>query len=228
MKTLLLPLIFILMNSFGTAQNILEALQLKNDLLGEYGEGEHMSTDTLIDLSNGYYEESSASGGDYKTITRQAAIFRNDDGTKTLGITIVEYDFVCFHSKTDFYEIAKTKDSITTISTAAILPELTIREFLTDTLVLTILHKYLPQIRKKYLEANATIDEVLSEIYHIIYLLPQRGTNMKATLKVCDYIPTNVVSITADDWLIIENNFGVMELEYDNKRKKFKRTPTRD
>ena len=78
------------------------------------------------------------------------------------------------------------------------------------------------------MDSNATIDKVLSEVYHIIYILPQRGTSLIATLKVCDYIPTNVVSIPPDDWSTIENDFGSIELEYDKTRKKFKKRLTKN
>lgn len=220
---MILSLIFVLINSLGSSQNILEALQLKSDLIGEYVEGELMSTDTIIDLKNGYYEEFLADGGDNKTITRQAAIFRNHDGSTTLGITITEYDFVCLYSKTSFYRISKSRDSINTVEPADILPELTIREFLVDTTILSVLHQYLPEIQESYLDANATIEKVLSEVYHIVYLLPQRGTSLLATLRVCDYIPTNAVNINQEQWTIIENNFGAIELEFDKVRKAFKR-----
>lgn len=217
MKTLILFIILILMNTLGFSQNILEALQLKNDLIGEYVEGELMSTDTIIDLRNGYYEEGN------KTIIRQAAIFHNHDSSRTLGVSITEYDFVCFYNETNFYEISKSKDSINTILNDDILPELNIREFVADTNIFFVLNKYLPEIKENYLGSNATIDKVLSEVYHITYRMPQRGTSLIATLRVCDYIPTNVVSITPDDWSIIENDFGSIELEYDKTRKKFKK-----
>jgi len=223
MKTLTLFTILILMNTLGCSQNILKALQLKNDLIGEYMEGELMSTDTIIDLRNGYYEEFSSVGESNKTIIRQAAIFHNQDGSRTLGVSITEYDFVCFISKTNFYKISKSKDSITTILNDDILPDLNIREFVLNSNIISVLNKYLPELQGNYLDSNATIDNFLSEIYNITYLLPQRGTSLIATLEVCDYIPTNEVSISSDDWLIIENNFISIELEYDKKRKRFKK-----
>lgn len=210
------------MNTVGFSQNILEALQLKNDLIGGYAEGELMATDTIIDLRNGYYEEFRSHGDGNKTIVRQAAIFHNHDGSRTLGISITEYDFVCFFDKTNFYEIPKSKDSIHTVLNDEILPDLTIREFVTDTIV-SVLNKYLPELQGNYLGSNDTIDKLLSEVYHIAYILPQRGTSLIATLGVCDYIPRNEVSITSDDWSIIENGFVSIELKYDKTRKKFKK-----
>ena len=222
MKTNILFTIFILTNTLGFSQNILQALELKSSMIGEYIEGEFMSNDTTIDLRNGYYEEFHTFGGDDKSIVRQAAIFHNHDGSRTLGISITEYDFVCFFGKTNFYEIPKSKDSIHTISNDDILPDLNIRELVTDTII-TVLNKYLPKLQGNYLDSNDTIDKLLSEVYHITYLLPRWGTNVIATLGVCDYIPTNETSITADDWSIIENDFLSIELEYDRKQKKFKK-----
>lgn len=225
MKTLISIIIFILMNTLGFTQNILDALQLKNDLIGEYVIGELMANDTIIDLKNGYYEEFWSFGDGNKHIIRQAAIFHNQDGTRTLGISIAEYDFVCVFDKTNFYEISKSKDSIMSILNDDILPDLYIREFVTDTIV-SVLIKYLPEIQANYLGSNATIDQLLSEIYHITYIIPQTGTNLIATLGVCDYIPRNEVSIKPEDWSIIENDFVSLKLAYDKTQKKFKKTPT--
>jgi len=223
MKTLILPAIFILLNIPGYSQNILEALALKNDLIGEYVEGEARSTDTIIDLKNGYYEEFSSLGENNKTTIRQAAIFKNHDGSTTLGVSIASWDFQCYVFETNFYEIPKRKDSIYTIANDEILPGLAIKAFISDSSVLTVLNQYLPAIQEKYLGSNATIDEVLSELYDIIYVQPQRGTTLIATLKVCDYIPTNEVSIHPNDWAIIENVLISIELEYDKVRKIFRR-----
>lgn len=223
MKTLIPCIILILLNTLGFSQNILEAMELSSDLIGEYAEGELTATDTIIDLRNGYYEEFLSYEAGHKTTIRQAAIFHNHDGSRTLGISITEYDFVCFYTETNFYEISKSKDSINSVLKDDILPDLDIKEFVVDTTVFSVLNEYLPDIQENYLDATATIDEILSEIYHITYLLPQRGTSLIATLRLCDYIPTNVVSISPDDWSIIENGFVFIGLEYDKTQKKFKK-----
>lgn len=214
---------FVLMNTPAFSQNILEALALKNDLIGEYVEGEASSTDTIIDLDNGYYEEFSSLGANNKTIIRQAAVFRNYDGSTTLGVSTASWDFQCYAYKTNFYEMPKGRDSIYTIVNEEILPDLDIRAFLPDSTVLAVLNQYLPAIQEQYLGSNATIDEVLAEIYDKVYILPQIGATLIATLRVCDYIPTNEVNIQPKDWAIIENALVSIELEYDKARKVFKR-----
>ena len=138
MKTLILFIILILIHTPGFSQNILEALALKNDLIGEYVEGEARSTDTIIDLRNAYYEEFSSYGEGDTTIIRQAAIFHNHDGSRTLGISISSWDFQCYIYETNFYEIPKLKDSINTIANDDILPNLSIREFIIDSNVFSV------------------------------------------------------------------------------------------
>lgn len=209
------------MNNLGFSQNILEALQLKQDLIGEYLEGELVSTDTIIDLRNGYYEEFKSEKGGNKTIIRQAALFHNHDGSKTLGISKTAYDFVCFYNETNFYEIIKSKDSIFAVFNDDVLPDLSIREFIIDSNIISVLNKYLPEIQGSYLDLNATVDGLLSEFYQIIYILPQRGTSLVSTLRICDYIPTNIVTMTSDDLSIIENCFVSIEMKYDRILKKF-------
>ncbi len=220
MKIWILSTILFLLSTVGFSQNIMEALQLKRNLIGEYLIGELMATDTIVDLRNGYYEEYHSFGVGDKTMLQQAAIFRNQDGSSTLGISITEYDFVCFFDKTNFYEIPKSSDTIHMLTTNDALPDLTVRDLVTDTIV-SVLNTYLPKLQGGYLDATDTIDKLLSEVYHVAYILPRHGTNLTATLMVCDYIPTNEISIRAEDWAIIENDFLSIELKYDRKRKRF-------
>ena len=205
----------------GISQNILEALALKNHLISQYVEGELMATDTVVDLVNGHYQEfAAADQGNIRT--RQAAMFDNPDSTKTLAITTANYDFVCYYYESNFYEILK-KDSIRVLVNEEILPSFSIKEFIVDSTVFTALNKYLTEIRKNYLDSDATMDEVLNEVYDIVFFLPEKGGGLIATLSVCDYIPTNVVSIAADDWSLMENNFVSVKLKYNGMEKKFER-----
>ena len=209
------------MHTPGISQNILEALALKNHLISQYVEGELMATDTVVDLVNGHYQEFAADDqGNIRT--RQAAMFDNPDSTKTLAITTANYDFVCYYYESNFYEILK-KDSIRVLVNEEKLPSFSIKEFIVDSTVFTALNKYLTEIRKNYLDSDATMDEVLNEVYDIVFFLPEKGGGMIATLSVCDYIPTNVVSIAADDWSLMENNFVSVKLKYNGMEKKFER-----
>lgn len=222
MKTFILFVALSFINSPVFSQNILETLALKDDLIGQHVEGEMMSTDTIVDLINGYYEEFTTHGAEDKVVTRQAAIFHNYDSSKTLAITTANYDFVCYYYESNFYEILK-KDSIRVLVNEEILPSFSIKEFIVDSTVFTALNKYLTEIKKNYLDSDATMDEVLNEVYDIVFFLPEKGGGLIATLSVCDYIPTNVVSIAADDWSIMENNFVSVKLKYNGMEKKFER-----
>lgn len=224
LKILILSTIFILFHTPGFSQDILAALRLKKELIGEYPVGEFTATDTIVDLNNGYYEEFLSFAAGDTTIIKQAAIFRNHDGSTTLGMSITEYDFVCFLDKTSFYQIPKSKDSIYTISTDDILPHLSIREFVAATQITSVLNKYLPAAQENDLDAAVTINDALSEIYHIAYRLPQRGTSLTATLMFCDHVPSYLANMTPDDWSILENDFVSIELAYDKTRKQFKKT----
>ena len=94
--------------------------------------------------------------------------------------------------------------------------------FFIDSQPIQILEKYLPEIKKTYLDSNATIEDLLKEIYDLHMIIPRKGTNIKVTLTVCDYIPLNVVNIGKEDWSIIEDNIKVIELIYDKDQKQFK------
>jgi hypothetical protein len=220
MKSLIL-LTFLSTGYLVCSQNILESLYLKEYNTSKYTEGELMSTDTILDLSNGYYEEFHSSGGDKKTILRQACLFQNEDDTKTLAVSITYWDFSCFMNTSSFYEISK--DSSTAIQNIDILPSLDILDFVAGTNIVSILKKYLPELKKGYLDSNATITELLNEIYNIRYTMPREGTTITATLAICDYIPTNEIGIDAEDWAIIENDFLSLELIYDRKQKRFRK-----
>lgn len=223
MKPLFIFLILSLTTVSGFAQNILEAIQLKENFIAPYRVGELMATDTIIDLRNGYYEEYKSGEDGDRTVVRQAAIFHTNDGSQLLGISTSEWDFACFIDKTSFYEIPFAKDTITMIPSENILPDLKIREFVTDSNVFYIISKNLPKYRETYSAPNATIDDVLAQLYHIRYQLPQRGTEIIATLRVCDYLPLDEVPIGKDNWSVIENSFLSIKLEFDKTQKRFKK-----
>ena len=167
MKALVTFALLILIKLSGFSQNILEALKLKEDSIREYVQGEAMATDTIIDLKNGYYEAFASYDDNQKTALRQASLFLNKDGTKTLGISIGEADFQCLFYQTSFYEISKSNDKIKMVTNENVLPRLAIKEFIADTSVYAIINKYLPEIKENYLSSDASVDKVLSEFYDI-------------------------------------------------------------
>ncbi|MCP3928309.1 MAG: hypothetical protein GY705_04340 [Bacteroidetes bacterium] len=221
MKSYILLGIFILIGYSCVSQNILDALKLKEYAIGKYSAGELMPTDTIVDLNNGYYEEYASNGEDNKTILRQASIFRNTDGSTTLGVTASGWDFQCFDYITNFYEISK--DTICEVAIYDIIPRLDFKDFIDDTKIISILNSYLPKLQETYLNSNATVEKFLNEIYEITYIMPQRGTSLIATLGICDYIPTNQIHISLEDWSVIEGSSQSIELIYDKNLKIFKK-----
>ena len=221
MKKHLLFALLLLIGHSTFSQNILDALQMKEDSIGAYFEGETRATDTLIDLQQGYYEEFLSFDIDSKKITRQAALFHNQDGTICLGISTSSWDFACYTYNTNFYEITKSQKSINRIGSELILPSLEIKEFIVETKLYTLLEKLLPDLQGSYLDSSATIQTLLNEIYEIEYVLGPGGTHLNATLRLCDYIPTNEIEIEEEDWSLIENATAPIRLEYDKLQKRF-------
>ncbi|MEM1328666.1 MAG: hypothetical protein AAGI23_22110 [Bacteroidota bacterium] len=222
-KNLYFFLLLFSINTATTAQTILQALQLKNDSIGEYFESELAANDTLIDIRNGYYEEFMSWGANNHSTIRQAAIFHNDDGTRTLGISITTWDFACLDYKTTFYEIARSKNQITIIPNRELLPILRKSEFVMGTEILTILRKYIPGVRDNAPNAAAALETLLAQFYQIIYRQPRIGTALIATLGFCEYLPDSLGDITEDEWTILENGFGTIELRYDRTAKQFQK-----
>ena len=221
MKIILLLSVILSIIPSIISQNILEAIQLKNKVINNYTEGELSSTDTIIDLRNGYYEEFNLIGNEQKNILRQAAIFNNKVNSITLGISTSEWDFQCFNHNSSFYVITD-KNKIRKIENKNILPQLEISDFIKNGEIIPTLEKYLPLLRDNYLSKNAAMKDLLSELYDIKYIIPQNGTTVLATLAFCDYIPTNEIQIKKNDLSIIETDFSIIELVYNTNSQSFK------
>lgn len=217
MKKSVLLFILALISTLALSQDIVEALALKEAKIGAYIEGEMQSNDTIIDLRHGYYEESQLSDS-RKTILRQAALYLNDENTKTLGIATSSWDFACMVYSIEFYEISGI-DSITALDSEEVLPDLTISDLVIPE-VLTIAHKYLPAYRQEYNHPDASVEDLLqSEFYQIRYLLPREGSDITAVLEFCH--PVAFTDITDEDYAVLEQTSGSINLIYDRKHKRF-------
>lgn len=215
MKKVIVLIIFSSSLSIYSQNNVVDYLKLKETLVKAYFEGELMANDTVVDLKNGYYAEANDS-----KIIRQATIFYNADGTKTFGVTICEWDFACFNYTSNFYNISKLNDSIVFYEDKSIIPQMRISDFIVSTSIKKTLKKYLPKFIS-YIGKEAKLEDLLLELYEIKYILPQKGTAIKATLEVCDYLPTNEIQINEEDWRIISTDFLTINLYYNKKIKKF-------
>ncbi|MEM0992025.1 MAG: hypothetical protein AAGI49_03270 [Bacteroidota bacterium] len=177
--------------------------------------------DTIVDLKSGYFELNYAFGGDTKYKICQVAKFNNTDGTILIGITGYYADEQCSNYPSTFYEISKSEDLFTPLEIKTILPSLDFHLFFIDPNPIQILEKYLPEIKDKYLGSEATLEDILNEVYDYRIIIPRKGTTAKVTLTVCDYIPLNEVSINRDDWSVVEENIRVVEFAYDRDKKQF-------
>ncbi|MBL7912357.1 MAG: hypothetical protein JNJ41_14950 [Bacteroidia bacterium] len=205
---------------------ILHCLQLKDSLLGKHIYGEISPTKTFIDIKNGYFEtfnlETDKKGKEsIHVILFQATIFNNADTTIILATTAYKSDEQCDWHETNFYEISKNRDGIKKINAKSILPETPWENILVTVKAKTIIKKYLPQIKKQYLDSTATLNTAINEIYNTHLLLPKKGADIKMTLTTCDYIPRNIGIITPKDWEIITGNLQSVKLRYNKNQKKF-------
>jgi hypothetical protein len=203
-------------------KNILECMEVIGFDILQYVQADVVleRSDTIIDLASGYYEVNIDMGTEIKLC--QVAKYNNRDGSVLLGISGYFGDMQCSNHPFHFYEISKSGDGFTPVEKDAILPSLDYSMFLIDSKPMQILEKYLPEIKKTYLDSTATIDDVLEEIYDFHVIFPRKGTRTKVSLTVCDYIPRNEVNIGIDDWSIIEDSIGVIEFIYDKDQKQFK------
>jgi hypothetical protein len=204
-------------------KNILECLKLIDFEPHNYVEADINlgRADTVIDLGTGYYELSLSSEIENIKLC-QATKFNNADGTITLAITGYIADMQCNNHPSYFYEISKSGDSFIRIENTTIIPSLDLLEFLTGSKSIEVLKKYLPEIKETYLNSNATIEDVLNEIYDFHLIVPRKGAKIKVTLTLCDYIPLNEVEIHENDWNVIKDNIKIVELLYDRELKQFK------
>jgi len=195
---------------------IIDYLDLKDQKITRYIQSEINCSDSIVDLANGYFEENNPD-----IILRQAAVFNNDDGSKLLGVTACEYDFVCYYFYTEFFEITTNAEQLSIKKVDSILPELSIKEFIEGTKAAEAVKKLIKQIKPGYLAEGFTEADVLKEVYHIKYIIPQFGTSITATLSVCDYLPTNEVEVSNEIWGSIEKDFRTISLKYDKALKRF-------
>lgn len=182
---------------------------------GELGYGHPNQYDTIIDIKNGYYEEKFK---DNHLSIRQVAVFENTDSTKTIAITICEYDFVCMLYKTNFYKINK-QGEIEKVNN--LLPALNISDFISEN-CMEMLKGYFPEYQKVYPSNINNFKQFLNDLYEIHYIIPRYGTTIIVTLKSCDYLWLNgIIKFSPEDIKTIQTNIKEIQLIYDKKLKKF-------
>ncbi|MCI5055499.1 MAG: hypothetical protein MRY83_05275, partial [Flavobacteriales bacterium] len=171
--------------------------------------------DSIIDLANGYFEQYSKSELN-KTILRQATVFNNQDGSVLLGISVNEWDFVCMVSETNFYEIHKSRQKIIPLDIKSVLPVLTYKSFLKDSVLHSDFIAFLNKLDLYERDLSNDFEEYLNQIFSIKFLMPRKGTSVTAYIDVCDYYmhPRDLKRLQ-------EEYFTPVLLSFDRKLKKF-------
>lgn len=215
-------LIFGLSLTCSAQSNIIDYMQIFDFQLERFNKGDIAPSDTLIDIENGYFEIS-ADQISPKIILCQGKVFENTDKSTLLMITGYSADEQCDWYTTYFYVKEKKENSFQEINPFNLLPTIAVSEFLENAPTITILEKYLPQIKQEYLGEEATMDDVLNEMFSIRYSKSVDPTAIIARLHLCDYIFRNITGISDEDYQIIMTDIesAFYEFKYNSKKKKF-------
>lgn len=201
--------------------NIEECLELIDFEPLHFIEADLASTDfnPTVDIKNGYYE---IMHNTEDIILCQAAKFDNKDGSISLMITALQSDEQCSRYITSSFLIFPEGDRYIEMG----LEELNLNEkfqsFFKDEILNQLLEKLLSQLQGGYLSQTATVEDLYKEFYDFHYVLPRYGTALTITMSLCDYIPTNEIEITEEDWKMIKSSIPSKSMAYDKKFIKFK------
>lgn len=212
-----------------TAQvNIKTAMELRAAIYGNYNSSDLTANAENLDLENGYVEfrywmTDKKQDSDLDIIIGQARLYPNKDKTYLLGVTDFESDEQCSRYRTKFYEVSKRGDTLFQLDNSKVLPPVTWEDFLSESKSKSVLEKYLPQIKQEYLGENATIEDVLNEVYDFHYQFQRDKKNLLAKLTTCDYIPRNLFEIPLVDWEVVVSDFKTISFNYNAKLKQFVR-----
>jgi hypothetical protein len=218
---LMVAFLLLIVNNYAFCQkNITDYLKSIDFKLADYNKSDLQVTDTTTNLKDNYYAAFFQTNEDTLTLC-SVKIFSNKDHSAIIGVTGYEADMQCGFYSSLFYVYSEKNDTVFLLDNTAVLPTLGLTDFLSDSITIKILEKYLPEIKEKEMGANATIDDVLKNIYDIHYIMPVKGTTVIATLNVCDYLLSNVILFEADEWKIIETDFKQIQLIYKNDIRKF-------
>lgn len=215
-------LIFGLSLTCSAQSNIIDYMQIFDFKLERFNKGDVAPTDTLIDVANGYFEIYSDQVSS-KLILCEGKIFENADKSTLLMITGYSADEQCDWYTTYFYVKEKKVNRFEEINPFNLLPTIAVSEFLENAPTITILEKYLPQIKQEYLGEEATMDDVLNEMYSIKYSRSVEPNALIARLHLCDYIFRNITGISDEDYQVIMNDIenAFYEFKYNSKKRVF-------
>lgn len=202
--------------SQSTIQRCLEAGKFD---LTSFHASDFSTTDTLkIDELN--YLAVRSSLVDPIQLLCEARAFKNSDGTYLLLISGLYADEQCSSHKTHWFRFDLEKNSIEKVNASKLFPEINYADLIDTTKVFQVFNNYLPAIKAEYLGENATLNTLLEEFYSFHFSL-SNPKFIECKLDICDYIPTNVVGFSDDDWNIITQH-KTIRLQFNSKTGSFK------
>lgn len=151
--------------------------------------------------------------------------FLNHDGTSVFIISGLDEDEQCYRYKHFCFMGNPDKGLIEKVQLQSLFADSLIYSMRkkNQKKVETVILKYLPEIKKNYLGENASIELVWNEIYDLRLSFNPEKNQLFSTYTVCDYIPTNAVSIEPEDWQIIIDAVGIDRYNYSNDTRTFKK-----
>lgn len=216
----LLSIFFVTLSINAKSLNIEECLSLIHFEPMQFIEADLASTDfnPVIDYKNGYYEIKHPSED---IILCQATKFDNKDGSICLMITAYHADEQCYWYTTTSYLIYENYEKYIEMGSDDLNLPLDYAKFIDNPELNELLEELISILRGSYLSQDATIKDLYNEFYDFHYILPRYGTDLKVTLTVCDYIPTNEMTIDPKDWSLIKNSTPQVSMSYNKKVIKF-------
>lgn len=208
---------------------VTEAMRLKDSVFGKYSGSDLEPNNVTLNLHEGYFRSGFAIKDQDGNVVEETAIklaklFCNKDGSYLLGLTYYYNDMQCFSYNSTFYPISKDGTKISyQDTTQALFPPMIWEYELPGEKAKKVLEKYLPEIQQNYLGPEATINDVLREVYTPHLIFAQKGNGVRIELTLCDYIPVNVVGIDSADWSVVQTDLSYVDFVYNAKSKQFNR-----
>ncbi len=216
----ILFLIFILIVLVGNTQTVIDFVRMVDAQFQSYQDGEHVANDSIIDISNGYYQRGFKLGNvahdNPVKILRQMAIFSNDDDTKTIVEAISYWNFVCWTNELRFYHYDGELLNFVE-NKAQFIPSITINDFLSEN-SLSIFKKYYQNVSH---DQYPSLEIFIAEAYDDFrFVLPQYGTDIMVHLDYCDQFGEGL-EISEEEMNTLRIGGEPLKLLYDKVLKQF-------
>lgn len=178
------------------------------------------ATDTIKDIPGNYICYRSTGEEDTLKLF-EAQLFGKPGGKQLLFVTRYSADMQCSFYHTSIFEYDRKNDTLLEKKAGAVFPDLSYSRFFRDSSVYRVAAKYIDSVRVYYLGKEATVNDMLRELYSLHFDKSKGKNEIGVTLHVCDYIPVNQVPIEFNDWLVFQTCFRPVQLVYNNRQNRF-------